>query len=169
MGTIKTSVDLRLAQIAWVVPDINVAENFFQDVMGINHFDKIENFSTRDYNPTYYGKRSETVSHLSMTWAGEVFIELIQPVSGQSIFQDFLNKNPAGGLQHISFRIPVSDLDKLIADMHDKGYPVVSSYDTPIAKIAFFDTTPVLGLMTEIMGITEEGEAEVEKMKGNKI
>lgn len=169
MDTIKTSVDLKLAQIAWVVPDIKAAEKFFQDVMGIPHFDKIENFSTHDYDPTYYGNRSETVSHLSMTWTGELFIELIQPVSGQSIFQDFLNKNPAGGIQHISFRIPVSDLDKVIVDMNDKGYPVVSSYDTPIAKIAFFDTTPVLGVMMELMGITEEGAAEVEKMKRNEI
>lgn len=169
MEKVKTSVDLKLAQLAWVVPDINAAEKFFQEVMGIAHFDKIENFSTHDYDPTYYGVRSETVSHLSMTWTGELFIELIQPVSGQSIFLDFLNKNPGGGIQHISFSIPASELRKFIADMQDKGYPVVTSYDTPIAKIVFFDTTPVLGVMTEIMGITEEGEVEVEKMKGNKI
>jgi methylmalonyl-CoA/ethylmalonyl-CoA epimerase len=169
MDTIKTSFGSKLAQIAWVVPDINAAEKFFKEVMGMPHFDKIENFSTADYEPTYYGKPGATISHLSMTWAGGSFIELIQPVSGQSIFQDFLDKNPAGGIQHIAFSIPVSDLDKVISDMNDKGYQVVASYDTPIAKIAFFDTTAVLGVMTEVMGITEEGETEVEKMKRDRI
>jgi methylmalonyl-CoA/ethylmalonyl-CoA epimerase len=155
-----------ITQIAWVVPDIKAAEKFFKDVMGIPRFDKLENFSTRDFDPTYYGKPGETVSHVCMTWAGGSFIELIQPISGQSIFQDFLDKNPAGGIQHIAYSIPVADLDKVIADMNDKGYPVVSSFDTPIAKIVFFDTTPLLGVMTEIMGITEEGVTAVEKMKG---
>lgn len=157
-----------IAQIAWVVPDINAAEKFFKEVMGIPHFDKAENFSTRDYAPTYYGKPSETISHVSMTWVGGSFIELIQPISGQSIFQDFLDKNPAGGIQHIAYRVPVADLDKVIAQMNDNGYPVVSSFDTSIAKIVFFDTTAVLGVMTEIMGITEEGETVVEMMKGDK-
>lgn len=165
MNTIVTSFDLKLAQLAWVVPDINAAEKFFKDVMGMLHFNKIENFSTAGFEPTYYGKPGPTISHIAMTWAGGSFIELIQPISGQSIFRDFLDKNPAGGLQHIAYRVPVADLDKVIAQMNDKGYPVVTSYNTPISKIAFFDTTKVLGMMTEIMGITEEGEAEVEKMK----
>jgi len=34
-----------------------------------------------------------------------------------------------------------------------------------IAKIVFFDTWNDIGVMTELMGITKEGEAQVEKMK----
>ncbi len=169
MKAIETSFNMKLAQIAWVVPDIAAVEKLFKEAIGLPHFDKIENFSTADFEPSYYGKPSPTISHISMTWAGGSFIELIQPVSGQSIFKDFLDKNHQGGVQHIAFSLPVADLDKVIEQMKDKGYPVVTSYNTPIAKIVFFDTTAVLGVMTEIMGITEEGIAEVEKMKQVKV
>ena len=36
----------------------------------------------------------------------------------------------------------------------------------PIAKIFFFDSSKDIGVFTEIMGITEEGEKAVQKMKG---
>jgi hypothetical protein len=42
---------------------------------------------------------------------------------------------------------------------------VISSFDTTIAKIVFFDTRKEIGVFTEIMGITKEGETIVEKMK----
>ena len=47
----------------------------------------------------------------------------------------------------------------------DKGFTVVSSFDTPIAKIVFFDTREEIGVFTEIMGITKEGEKAVQEMK----
>jgi hypothetical protein len=37
--------------------------------------------------------------------------------------------------------------------------------DIEVAKIVFFDTYKEIGVMTEIMGITEEGEEQVQKMK----
>ena len=43
---------------------------------------------------------------------------------------------------------------------------VITSVDHPIAKIVFFDTTKDIGVFTEVMGITEEGEKAVQKMKG---
>ena len=52
--------------------------------------------------------------------------------------------------------------------MEAKGFPVVTSCDTTIAKIVFFDTTRETGVFTEVMGITKEGEEAVEKMKGGK-
>ena len=100
-----------------------------------------------------------------MAYSGGTFIELIQPVSGNSIFQDYIDKNPAGGIQHIAYSIPVDKLNKVISEFSDKGFPVISSFDHPIAKIVFFDTRKEIGIMTEIMGITEEGEKAVQQMK----
>jgi methylmalonyl-CoA/ethylmalonyl-CoA epimerase len=42
---------------------------------------------------------------------------------------------------------------------------VVSSFDTPIAKIIFFDTREEIGIFTEIMGITKNGEKAIQEMK----
>ena len=88
----KTSVDLKLAQIAWVVKDINVAESFFKDMLGISGFGKPMTIRAHDFEATYYGKRADAESLVSMAYSGGTFIEIIQPISGQSVFQDYLDK-----------------------------------------------------------------------------
>ena len=161
----KNSLDLNLAQIAWVVKDIKAAKSFFQDVMGITNFSNIVTIRVKDFDATYYGEPSDAESLVSQAYSGGTFIELIQPLSGPSIFKDYIDKNPAGGVQHVAYGIPVADLDKVISGFADKGFPVISSFDTPIAKIVFFDTCKEIGVMTEIIGITKEGEEAIQKMK----
>lgn len=167
MGTIatKTSFDLQFTQIAWVVKDIKAAERFFRETMGIGNLSKAEITRLKEFEGTYYGEPCDAENLVSMAYTGGTFVELIQPVSGHSIFQDYLDKNPAGGVQHVAYSIPVANFDKVISEFADKGFPVISSFNTPIAKIVFFDTYKEIGVMTEIMGITEEGEKVVEKMK----
>src|SRR6187402_2894654 len=161
---ITKTLHLKLAQIAWVVKDIETTLRFFQDGLGLN-FSKVETIRVKEFGATYYGEPSDAESLVAMAFSGGTFIELIQPVSGNSIFQDYIDKNPAGGIQHVAYSIPVAKLDKVISEFLDKGFPVISSFDHPIAKIVFFDTCKEIGIMTEIMGITEEGEKAVQQMK----
>jgi hypothetical protein len=161
----KTSIGLNFAQIAWVVKDITVAKKFFQDVLGISSLSNVVTIRVKEFDATYYGEPSDAESLVSQAYSGGTFIELIQPLSGPSIFRDYIEKNPAGGVQHVAYRVPVANLDKVISEFADKGFPVISSFDTPIAKIVFFDTYKEIGVMTEIMGITKEGEEQIEKMK----
>ena len=74
-------------------------------------------------------------------------------------------RDSAGGVHHIAYSTPITNLDNVISDFESKGYEVVSSFDTPIAKIVFFDTREEIGVFTEIMGITAEGEKAVQEMK----
>lgn len=53
----------------------------------------------------------------TQTYNGGSFIELVQPVSGQSMFHDYLAKYPAGGTQHLAFRLPVSNFDRVIGTL----------------------------------------------------
>ena len=163
----KTSLGLNLAQIAWVVKDIKTVKSFFQDVMGISNFSDVVTIRVKEFEATYYEKPSDAESLVAMAYSGGTFIELIQPISGNSVFQDYLDKNPAGGMQHVAYSIPVARLDKVISEFADKGFPAVSTFNHPIAKIVFFDTYKEIGVMTEIMGITKEGEEQVEKMKNS--
>src|SRR3954467_14823821 len=86
------------------------------------------------------------------TYNGGTFIELIQPLSGQSMFHDYLARYPAGGTQHLAFRLPVGNFDQVTSDLREQGYAVMSEVDHPIARMAFFDTYQTLGVATEIMG-----------------
>jgi len=62
---------------------------------------------------------------------------------------------PAGGTQHIAFRLPVNDFVRVTSDLHGQGYAIIIEVDHPIARMAFFDTYQTLGVATEIMGITK--------------
>lgn len=164
-GFAKNLFGAEFTQIAWVVKDMNASLKFYREVMGIDSFGEPMIIRVKDYDATYYGKPSDAETLTAMAYSGGTFIELIQPLSGNSVFHDYLEKNPAGGIQHVAYRIPVAKLENVISEFADKGFPVVSRFDTPPAQIVFFDTSKEIGVMTEIMGITKEGEAMVENMK----
>lgn len=165
----KTPFVSNFAHIAWVIKDITVAQRFFREAMGIGTFSKAEIIRLEEFEGTYYGEPCDAESLVSIAYSGGTFIELIQPLSGRSIFQDYLDKNLAGGVHHIAYSIPVANLDKAICEMANKGLPVITSVNHPIAKIVFFDTSKDIGVFTEVMGITEEGEKAVQKMKSETI
>jgi methylmalonyl-CoA/ethylmalonyl-CoA epimerase len=155
---------LEFAQIGWVVPDIHEAVKFFERSLGIK-FPEPELVRAQDLNLTYYGKVVASETLTTQTYNGGAYIELMQPVSGKSMFRDYLAKHPDGGVQHNAFRLPVSGFDKVTRDLREQGYAVVSEVDHPIARMAFFDTYKTLGVVTEIMGITPEGWKVLEQME----
>lgn len=162
----NTSFGSHFAQIAWVVPDIHATEKFFREVLGIGNFVKLENIRSEENEGEYYGKPDNYVFHLYLAYSGESMIELIQPVSGNSIFQEYLDNAPNGGIQHIAYMVPVAELGKAVSELTGKGYPVVQSLNLPVAHVAFFDTRKGIGLMTEIIGLTEAGVQFVQQLKG---
>jgi hypothetical protein len=155
---------LEFAQIGWVVPDINAAVKFLSGALGIPGFSKPEHIRAQDLDMTYHGQVVAGEWLTTQTYNGGSFIELVQPLSGQSMFHDYLAKYPAGGTQHLAFRLPVSNFDRITGELREQGYKVISEVDHPIARMAFFDTYETLGVVTEIMGITPEGWKAIEQM-----
>ncbi|HEY5824641.1 MAG TPA: VOC family protein [Cyclobacteriaceae bacterium] len=165
----KTFFGAQLTQVAWVVKDIKAAEKFFNEALGITNFSKAEIIRLQEFGATHYGEPSDAESLVMIAYSDGTFIELIQPLSGRSLFQDYIDKNPDGGVHHIAYTVPIANLDNFISEMENKGFEVVTSVDHPIARIVFFDTSKDMGVFTEIMGVTKEGEEAVRKMKsGNK-
>lgn len=161
----STLTKLEFAQIGWVVPDIYAAVKFFTCSLGITGFPKPELMSAQQLGMSYHGQVVAGEWLTTQTFNGGSFIELIQPVSGQSMFSDYLERYPAGGTQHLAFRLPASDFERVISDIRNQGFELISAVDHPIARMAFFDTYQTLGVATEIMGITKEGEKAIEQMK----
>jgi len=161
----KTIAGLEFAQIGWVVPDIHAAVKFLSATLGIAGFPPPEHVRAQDLDMSYYGKIVEGEWLTTQTYNGGSFIELIQPLSGQSMFHDYLDKYPAGGTQHMAFRLPVSDFERITNELREQGHAVMSEVDHPIARMAFFDTYQTLGVATEIMGITPEGWKIIKQME----
>jgi len=155
--------ELELAQICWVVPDIHATVKFLSHNLGVI-FPKPELARAQDLNMTYYGNVVASECLTTQTYNG-IYIELVQPVSGQSMFQDYLDKFPAGGIQHHAFRLPVDGFERVTRNLREQNYDMISEVDHPIARMAFFDTYKTLGVVTEIMGITPEGWKILESME----
>src|ERR1043165_9414069 len=105
----NTIAGLELAQIGWVVPDIHAAVKFLSGALSIAGFPQPEHVRAQDLDMTYDGKVVAAEWLTTQTYNGGTFIELVQPLSGQSMFHDYLAQYPAGGTQHLAFRLPVSD------------------------------------------------------------
>lgn len=159
-----TLVKLEFAQIGWVVPDINAAVRFLEKSLGVA-FPEPHRYSAEELKIKYYGKIVPSDGLTTQTFNGGSFIELIQPLSGQSVFHDYLAKNPGGGVQHLAFRLPVNGFEQVVNDLVKQGYSLIGEVDHPIARMKFFDTYQTMGVATEIMGITPEGWEAIEKMK----
>ncbi|HEY8937938.1 MAG TPA: VOC family protein [Cyclobacteriaceae bacterium] len=159
----NTIAALEHAQICWVIPDIHATVKFLSNNLGIS-FPKPEHFRAQDLNMNYYGKVVSAEWLTTQTYNG-TFIELVQPLSGQSMFHDYLAKYPAGGIQHSAFRSSVEGFEQVTNNLREQGYEVISEVDHPIARMAFFDTYKILGVVTEIMGITPQGWKAIEQMQ----
>jgi catechol 2,3-dioxygenase-like lactoylglutathione lyase family enzyme len=159
-------VGTRFGQVAWVVPDIVATERFFRDVLGVPGFAKLENVRAQDTAGTFRGRPGDFVFHLYMAWSGGVLLELIQPVSGESLFREFLDAHPAGGVQHVAYTVPVEEFAGSVAQLTARGHQVVQALTLPVASVAFFDTTAEIGVATEIIGVTDTGRAFVAQLQG---
>jgi methylmalonyl-CoA/ethylmalonyl-CoA epimerase len=159
----NTVAKLEHAQICWVIPDIHATIEFLSNALGIT-FPKPGHVRARDLKMTYHDKDVPGEWLTTQAYSG-TFIELVQPLSGQSMFHDYLAMYPAGGVQHHAFRLPVEGFDGVTNNLSAQGYAVISEVDHPIARMAFFDTYKTLGIVTEIMGITPEGWKAIEQMQ----
>ena len=143
-------------QVAWVVKDLAAAEKFFVETMGVTRFMPMDGLAAKDTQGTYMGKPADWVCNLHIAYAGDTQIELIQPVSGASIFQESLDRH-GDGVQHVAYWLDDKDYDAAAAHLEASGYPLIQSFKLPILRVGYFDTRRAIGVVTEVVGATEAG------------
>jgi methylmalonyl-CoA/ethylmalonyl-CoA epimerase len=164
MSINNTLAALEFAQVGWVVPDIYASVAFLSKTLGIA-FPEPQQMSAQELKMNYRGEMVTGEWLTTQTYNGGTFLELVQPLSGQSMFHDYLAQYPMGGTQHLAFRLKEQDMDRVIGELIGEGYEIISKVNHPIARMVFFDTYETLGVATEIMGITPEGWAAIQQMK----
>lgn len=78
-------------------------------------------------------------------FAGPLWIEVFQPVSGDSLQQKFLDEH-GEGINHIGFEVP--DLEKARAVMAAKGVPVAFHIDN---RATYYDTREYGNMLVELL------------------
>jgi catechol 2,3-dioxygenase-like lactoylglutathione lyase family enzyme len=123
-----------IIQVAWVIEDIDAAESQWGSAFGIAKWTRIPDVHFGPDTCTYRGEPSDHVAHVSMAYAGDLQLELIQPVSGVSIYTEFLEAN-GGGLHHVCFE--TDDMDASLAEARDAGMPVLQEGSMADGEIRF--------------------------------
>jgi len=157
----QSSLSEGVFQVAYVVHDIQAAQRFFNETLGVPRFFVIENISFKEYS--YRGQPVECQQHVAFGYAGMMQIELIQPLSGENTVTEFLLQR-GQGVHHLG--IQVRDLDRATRDMAEQGFVLVESgVAGQSTRFAFFDTRAAIDTYIELICLDEDNQALFERIR----
>jgi catechol 2,3-dioxygenase-like lactoylglutathione lyase family enzyme len=111
-----------ITQIAWVTDDLEATEQLLSEQFGTGAWTRIPDVTFGPDTTTLRGVPVEFTAHISLGYAGDLQLELIEPVSGPTIHAEFLERH-GPGLHHVCFE--VEDLDEACASAEAAGVPVL--------------------------------------------
>ncbi|BBY83626.1 VOC family protein [Mycolicibacterium pulveris] len=112
-------------QIAWVTRDLDATEAALTTLLGAKKWIRMPEVHFGPDTCTLRGAPADFVAAISLSYAGDTQLELIAPVSGASIYTEFLDR--AGpGLHHICVAAPSpEDFDAALQAAERNATPVV--------------------------------------------
>ena len=132
--------------VAMAVKDWEKTARGFASLMGLKTWRKMEIPSAIMEKAEYYGKPAEFVWISAFAKLGDTLIELCQPVSGQTVFADFVNEF-GDGMQHVGDLSHPEPLE-LVRRYTSQGVKVANYCKIAgIAELFFLDTREQLGGM----------------------
>ena len=111
-----------VVQLAWVTDDIDATERLLSEQFGVPAWTRLEDVRFGEDETTLRGQPVSFTLHVSLAYAGDLQLELIQPVAGQTVHAEFLAEH-GPGLHHLCFE--VADLDAACARAEAAGVPVL--------------------------------------------
>jgi catechol 2,3-dioxygenase-like lactoylglutathione lyase family enzyme len=139
-----------VTQIGIVVPDLEEAIAYYQETFFLGPLLRIPDFQKLGYQETYYrGEPERFNSTFAFFRLGTMEVEIIQPLSGRSIYRDFL-KAGRKGLHHLGFDV-YGDFDQRLAAYAKMGIGVLMSGRGPGRAFAYLDTERVGGVIFELI------------------
>ena len=113
----------KLNHIAIAVPDLESASKIYRDTLGANVSE-----------PVPMPEHGVTTVFIELP---NTNIELLEPLGDDSPIQNYLLKNPKGGMHHICYEVDdiYASRDKLIADgatILGSGEPSIGAHDKPV-------------------------------------
>jgi len=93
-----------VTQLCWVTEDIAATEQFLTTGFGVASWTRLPDIRFGPETCTLHGQPADFTVHVSLGYIGDLQLEIIQPVSGDSIYTEFLASSPPG-LHHLCFEV----------------------------------------------------------------
>jgi hypothetical protein len=138
-------------QVAFVTTDLDRFLQSLSDDLGVDRFFVIRDAQVTDQ--TYRDKPCDARQNLAFGYAGTLQFEVIQPLSGESSYSEFLSVHPEGGLHHTG--ILVDDYDEAVTELSRKCTKVQTGR-VGETRFAYFDLLGTLGEYIEVLQLGED-------------
>jgi len=127
-------------KVAWVVDDLQGAERWFTETFGVPAWTRWNLVHCGPEHCTYRGQKADFVVDVSIGYAGDQQLELIEPKQGASIYTEHLERC-GPGLHHIAF-VP-DDFETTLAEAVARGITVTQqgAFEGGI-EFAYLDGSP---------------------------
>lgn len=130
-----------ITQIGVVVRNLEeVLENYWK-ILGIGPWEVCEAAPPLLYDVTYHNKPSIVTEKVAYTMVGATQLQLVQPVSGENIYSDFLARH-GQGLDHLQFT--VEDVDQTTKILNQEGFAILMDGRFSDGGFAYYDTAEPL-------------------------
>jgi catechol 2,3-dioxygenase-like lactoylglutathione lyase family enzyme len=138
----------KLAQVALVCRDIHAAIARWSAVLGVPPPAPITTEPGLQRSMTFRGVPSDARCHLAFFDLGGVQLELIQPLGGESSWQEGLDRN-GEGFHHLGFW--VEDVDRAKAGLAAQGAPELHAGKFQGGGYVYVESAPSLGVTLELL------------------
>ena len=139
-----------VSQIGVVVKDLDRAVAFFESTLGLGPFRVVEMEAPNVWDR---GDEKRIKVRLGFAALGQVELELIHIVEGDSVHLEFLREH-GEGLHHLGFR--VKDFEAKLEQAKAMGFEVLQT--GPLGRFyAYLDTRQYGGIIVELIEDTDRG------------
>jgi len=134
-----------MSQIGIVVKDMDKTIEFYEKVLGLGPFVRPDITYKEKH---YYGKKVNSEFIMGFCSLGSVEMELIQPITGPTIYHDFL-KEKGEGIHHLGF--DVKDIEKKLILCKEMGIKIIQGGQGVTSHFEYLDTEAIGGVIFELI------------------
>ena len=139
-------------QICIVTRDLAAMVRRYADQLGIGPWWVNEYAPPELFGTTYRGEAASYSMRLALAWTGALNWEIIQPLTGPSIYHDYLDRNEEG-VQHVG--VMLSDLGLSWEACHEtfqaRGFEPIQEGRWKRIRFCYYDTLAASGTIIEVI------------------
>jgi len=139
--------NLKVDQLGYVYKDVEKQAKLLESIYNIP---KISFFEFHDQKIIYRGRETTNSIKLGTVQHNNLNIELIQPLGGENIYQEFIDHGRKG-FHH--FGMYVEDLESSIEKFEKKGINAIQIGQIVKMHYAYMDTEDTFGAIIELLKI----------------
>lgn len=144
----KTSIGPEIAQIAFVVRDIEAAKLRFSELFNVEAPATLQTGPQEETGMRYRGELGSAGAKLAIFQFANLSIELIEPIGDESAWAEGL-KRYGEGFHHLAIRAPDADAHAVV--LEGQGWNQIQQGNFPGGRYIYLDAASPFNCLLEVL------------------